>query len=166
MDETMEVLKGLFHEKMLLYQELVACLKREHRALFSIDVDTLWKIAEEKESVVSEIEGIRGRILSVLSEASIVHGMDTFSFDLMRVYSLIPGIYRGSFKNVCLSIARLGNEARTHSRENRLFIEECLGFLDDLIAVIADTGRPGGVYDNGDFSGNKGQVNLLLHREV
>lgn len=166
MQTAIQTLENLFHEKILLYQDLVECLKKERDVLINTDMDALWEIADEKQSVVSRIEAVRDKILSALSEAAIDHRMDAVSFDLARVYSLIPRMHGERIKRPYLSLVNLKGEIQRRSQENRVFIEECLGFLDELIGIIADTGKQNAAYDNGRSSRHKGQANLLLHREV
>ena len=166
MQTPIQTLENLFHEKILLYQDLVECLKKEHDVLINTDVDALWEIAHEKQSIAARIETLRGKMLTALSEAAIDHRTDAVSFDLAHVYSLIPRMHRERFKKAYLSLVNLKGEIRRRSQENRLFIDECLNFLDELIGIIADTGKRNDVYTNGRFSRNKGQANLLLHREV
>ena len=166
MQTAIKTLEDLFYEKILLYQDLVECLKKERDVLVNTDMDALWEIADEKQSVVSRIEAVRNQILSALSEAAIDHRMDAVSFDLARVYSLISRMHGERIKKPYLSLVNLKGEIQKRCQENRLFIEECLNFLDELIGIIADTGKQNAVYDNGRSSRNKGQANLLLHREV
>jgi flagellar biosynthesis/type III secretory pathway chaperone len=166
MKTSIETLENLFYEKILLYQDLVECLKRERDCLTKTDIDGLWEIADQKQSAVSRIESVRGKILSVLSEAAIDHRMDAVSFDLACVYSLIPSMHAERIKTAYLSLVNLKGEIQRRSQENRLFIEEYLSFLDELIGIIAGTGKQNAVYDNGRVSRKKDQANLLLHREV
>ena len=166
MQTAIKTLKDLFYEKILLYQDLVECLKKERDILINTDMDALWEIADEKQSIVSRIETVRDQILSALSEAAIDHRMDAVSFDLARVYSLISRMHGERIKKPYLSLVNLKGEIQKRCQENRLFIEECLNFLDELIGIIADTGKQNAVYDNGQVSARKGQANLLLHREV
>jgi flagellar biosynthesis/type III secretory pathway chaperone len=166
MQTAIQTLENLFHEKILLYQDLVGCLKKERDVLINTDMDALWEIADEKQSIVARIETVRNKILTALSKAAIVHRTDAVSFDLAHVYSLIPRTQRERIKKPYFSIVRLKGEIQRHSRENRLFIEECLNFLDELMGIIADTGKQGAVYDNRRSSRSKDHANLLLHREV
>jgi len=166
MQTAIRTLENLFYEKILQYQDLVECLKKEHAVLIKTDMDGLWEIADEKQSIVSRIEALRSKILTALSEAAIDYRMDAVSFDLAHVYSLIPSMHRERFKKPYLSLVGLKDDIQKRSQENRLFIEECLSFLDELIGIIADTGKQDAVYDNGRSSSNKNQANLLLHREV
>jgi flagellar biosynthesis/type III secretory pathway chaperone len=166
MQTEIQTLENLFYEKILLYQELVECLKNEHAVLINTDMDGLWEIADEKQSIVARIKALRIKILTALSEAAIDYRMDADSFDLGRVYSLIPSMHRERLRKPYLSLVGLKDDIQKRSQGNRLFIEECLSFLDELIGIIADTGKQETVYDNGRPSSNKNQANLLLHREV
>ena len=166
MQTAIQTLEDLFHEKILLYRDLVECLKKERDVLIKTDIDALWEIADEKHVIVSCIEAVRGKILTVLSQTAIDHRMDAVSFDLARVYSLISSVHREQLKKAYLSLVSLKGEIQGRSQENRLFIEACLNFLDELIGIIADTGKQNAVYDNGGTSRHQNQANLLLHREV
>ncbi|NVL89392.1 MAG: flagellar protein FlgN [Desulfobacterales bacterium] len=169
MQTAIQTLEALFYEKILLYQELVACLKRERDALIKTDMDVLWEIADEKQSIVSRIATVREKILAALSEASIDHGMNVSSFSLADVLALIPQGHRARrFKKTYLSLVALKDEIHQRSRENRLFIEESLDFLDELIGVIVGAAdKPKPVYNNGrSLTCGKRHANLLLHKEV
>jgi hypothetical protein len=166
MQIAIQTLENLFHEKILLYQDLVECLKKERDVLTNTEIDGLWEIADEKQSIVARIETVRNKILTALSDVPIDRLGDGVSFDLARVYSLIPRRHRERIKKPYFSLVSLKGEVQRHSRENRQFIEECLSFLDELIGIITDTGKQGAVYDNGRSSRNKDHANLLLHREV
>lgn len=166
MQIAIQTLENLFHEKILLYRDLVECLKKERDVLANTDMDGLWEIADEKQSIVARIETVRNKILTALSGIPMDRLTDGSSFDLARVYSLIPRMHRECIKKPYFSLVSLKGEIQRRSRENKLFIEECLSFLDELIAIITDTGKQGAVYDNGRSSRNKNHANLLLHREV
>ncbi len=166
MKTAIETLENLFYEKILLYQDLLECLKRERDCLAKTDIDGLWEIAEQKQSVVSRIESVRGKILSDLSEAAIDHRMDAVSFDLACVYSLIPGMHAERIKTAYLSLVALKGEIRQRSQENKVFIKESLDFLDELIGIITGANKPKPLYDNGRSLTSKCHTNLVLHREV
>jgi hypothetical protein len=82
------------------------------------------------------------------------------------VLSLIPGRDRLGFKKPYLCLVGLKSETRKRSQENKLFIEQSLAFLDELITVIANTDKAESLYDEGGCLNSKGHKNLLLHREV
>lgn len=166
MQETIDSLERLFHEKILLYQDIKECLKRERDCLLRTDIDGLWQIAEEKHSIVSGIEGVRGRIMALLSGASTGDGMSESSFIQGDLFSLIPKEHRGRFKMAYLSLAALKDEIRQMGLENRLFIQESLDFMDELIAMLAGVDKIRPTYNNSRSLECRGHANLLLHREV
>ncbi|MBW2019135.1 MAG: flagellar protein FlgN [Deltaproteobacteria bacterium] len=166
MQAAIQTLENLFYEKILLYQDLVECLKRERSSLIKTDIDGLWEISDEKQALVSRIEAVRKRILEVLSEASIDHGMNVSLFRLANVLSLIPREHRGRFKKAYLSLVSLKGEIHQRSQENKLFIEESVRFLDELIGIIAGADQPKPVYNHARSLTSKGHTNLLLHKEV
>ena len=166
MQIAIQTVENLFHEKILLYQDLLECLKKERDVLSDTDMDGLWEIAEEKQSIVGRIETVRSKILTALSDVPTDRLTDGVSFDLARVYSFIPRTHRERIKKPYFSLVSLKGEIQRRSRENKRFIEECLSFLDELIAIITDTGKQRAVYDNGRSAKNKDHANLILHREV
>jgi flagellar biosynthesis/type III secretory pathway chaperone len=166
MQTPIKTLEELFYQKIMLYQELADCLDQEREFLVKTDMDALWEISDKKQAIVTHIESVRGKILSTLSEASIDHGMNAGSFSLAKVLSLIPSEARAPFRKANLSLANLKAETRQRSQENKLFVEQSLDFLDELIGILTNTGKKNEVYSKGQVLPNKAQGNLLLHREV
>ena len=166
MESAIKTLEALFYEKIMVYQELVECLTHEGEVLAKTDIDALWEISDKKQSIVSRMEDLRGKILTTLSEAGIDHGLNVSSFDLTHVFSLIPLTHRQGFGKAFSSLVNLKAEIRRRSQENKLFVEECLEFLDELVGILANTGKSSDLYSNNQLSKGKGQANLLLHREV
>ncbi|MBW2600402.1 MAG: hypothetical protein JRD47_00510, partial [Deltaproteobacteria bacterium] len=60
----------------------------------------------------------------------------------------------------------LKTETRQLSRENKVFVEQSLDFLDELITVIAGSSSKKCLYDGGGSLNGKGHSSLLLYREV
>ena len=166
METQIEILKNLFYEKIMLYRDLVECLRRERELLVRTDVDALWEVSDSKQSIGARIGAVRGKILKALSEAAIDHDMDSSSFRLSTVLSLIPSRDRVGFKKPYMSLVNLKSEIRQRSQENKLFIEQSLAFLDELITIIANTDEAQPLYDKGGCLNSKGHHNLLLQREV
>ena len=162
----MENLKNLFYEKIMLYRDLLECLKRERELLVRTDVDALWEVSDRKQAIGARIGAVRGEILKALAGAGIDHDMDSASFRLSTVLSLISSRERMGFKKPYMALVSLKNEIRQRSQENKLFIEQSLAFLDELITVIANTDKAAPLYDKGGCLNNKGHHHLLLHREV
>lgn len=166
MQTPIQTLEDLFYEKIMLYQELVDCLSQEKDFLIKTDIDALWEISDKKLAVVKRIESVRGKILSTLSDASIDHGMDVTSFSLTSLLSLIPREARSPFRKAHLSLVGLKAEIRQRSQENKVFVEQSLDFLDELIGILTNAGGTNDVYTKGRILPNKTQGPVLLHREV
>ncbi len=166
MKTPIQTLEDLFYEKLVLYQELVECLKEERQFLIDTDMDALWEICDKKQAIVLSIEKVRDKILAALSEASIDHGMDVLSFRLATVLSVIPHTHRGRFKKVYMSLGSLKSETRQRSRENKVFVEQSLDFLDELMGIIANAHKASPLYDDGGGLNKNGPTNMLLSREV
>lgn len=166
MKAPIKTLEDLFYEKIMLYQDLVECLKQEREFLIKTDMDALWEISDKKQSIVPRIEAVREKALAALSEASIDHGMYVSSFSLATVLSLIPPVERKRFKKAYLSLVRLKTETRQRSRENKQFIEQSLDFLDQLISIIANGHTAEPLYNGCGSLDSNGPANLLLTREV
>jgi hypothetical protein len=166
MKTKIEIVKKLFYEKIMLYRDLLECLKRERELLVRTDIDALWEVSDSKQSIAARIGAVRGEILKALSEAAIDHDMELSSFRLSTVLSLIPSRDREGFKKPHMSLVNLKSEIRQRSQENKLFIEHSLAFLDELITIIANTDKAQPLYDKGGCLDSKGHKSLLLHREV
>ena len=54
-DRTIQSLENLIYEKIILYNDLLHCLKKERETLIKIDLDDLWQISKEKEDLCSRI---------------------------------------------------------------------------------------------------------------
>ena len=165
METPLNTLEDLFHEKIMLYQELVECLKRERALLIKTDMDALWEISEKKQSLVSKIEGMRRRNLDTLPSYYVAHTMDVSTFSPATVLALVSHEERVQLRKAYLALVNLKAETRQRSLENKALVEQSLEFLDELIGIIANTdGKP--VYGNGGALARGGHANVLLSREV
>jgi flagellar biosynthesis/type III secretory pathway chaperone len=166
METRFEAMEQLFFEKIILYQELVECLKEERKLLIKTDMDALWEISEKKQAIAPCIEAVRKKMLETLSEGAIDHHMDGASFSLTTVLSLIPREERERFRKPYLSLVNLKAETRQRSQENKRFVEKSLDFLDELIGILSSAGGSSDMYTDGGVSSNKSHANILLHKEV
>ena len=55
-------IETLFHEKILLYGELLDVLEQEKKSITEIDIESLWEISEKKQQIALRIENIRKMI--------------------------------------------------------------------------------------------------------
>lgn len=166
MENALKILEDLFHRKIMLYQELVESLKQERALLAKPDMDGLWDVSDRKQMLVTRIEGVRSDILCALANASLQYDMDEEDFSLAAVMAAFPQENKGRFRQSYLSLVHLKAEVRQRSLENKVFVEQSLDFLDELISIIADTGVPDRPYTNGGSIHQSGSFNVLVSREV
>jgi hypothetical protein len=158
-------IETLFHEKILLYRDLLECLKQEAESITAINVEALWKISDKKQRIASKIEGVRGMILDQMAEASIHHDMDTTTFQTAKILSLLPKEIREPLGMAQLTLVALKNDIQNRLDENKRFLGEYLAVLDELIGIITDAGNPEPIYKKRPCP-EKSTANLILHREV
>ena len=167
MDSQVKIIEQLLYDKILLYQELVESLKAEQGYLTRADVDALWEVSARKRGLVSAIESVRVKILRALSDISTEHGPEASSFSLSAVMSQIAYAERSLLRKPYLTLVGLKTQTRELSAENKVFIEESLAFLDEIIGVIAGSRDDNSLYDGGGaVRAKKGHSNLLFCREV
>ncbi len=160
-------IETLFHEKILLYGDLLDVLEQEKKSITEIDIEGLWGISEKKQQIASKIEDIRKKIIHTLKDASPSHGMDVDEdqFEISRILSVVPSEIAERLKKVHVTLISLKNNIQVLLSENKRFVGEYLNVLDDLIGIITDSGSPGEIYGKDRCSGRLNSQ-LLLHREV
>ena len=159
-------IENLFREKVLLYQDLVSCLEKEKICIMETDVDALWRISDDKHLIATKIEDIRGRILDAVSNAGIDHDMNAATFNPSQVASILSGETAIQVTKANTTLLGLKNTAQNLVKTNRLFVEEYLNVLDDLIGIISNAKGSAAVYDSGCGYEDQSTGNLLLHKEV
>ena len=159
-------IRALFHEKILLYQELVAILQEEKKSLRETDVDALWNFTERKQAIAGEIEKLRVRVLSLLDDLGVDHGMTGASFKVERVIKLLPEAAESDLKEELVALSRFKVQVRDLSRGNKAFVEEYLKVLDEMIVIITNAGNQDTGYTRSCASEPTRKANLLLHKEV
>ncbi|MBW1698327.1 MAG: flagellar export chaperone FlgN [Deltaproteobacteria bacterium] len=158
-------IETLFHEKILLYRDLLETLKQEKESIFKIDVDALWRISDKKQRIASEIEGVRRKILDQLAKASIPHGMDVTTFQVGKILSVLPDTLSQRLRKAHVTLVSLKNEVQNRLEENKGYVGEYLSVLDELIGIITDAGTPKPVYGKNRCP-EALTTNLFLHKEV
>jgi hypothetical protein len=160
-DKIIHSLQRLFYKKIMLYHDLLHCLNQERDSLINIDLDRLWSISREKEEVCTKIKSLRQEVISTLVD----EGPDQHSFDLNRIMDIIPRENRGRFQELYRTLIRLESEVEVLRKENMLFINDSLQFLDEMIAIL--TGQtPSEFLYNDRCHLSKSSSNALFLREV
>ncbi len=158
-------IETLFHEKILLYRDLLDVLEQEKKSITEIDIEGLWGISEKKQQIASKIDDIRKKIIHTLKAASPSPDVDEDQFEISRILSVVPSEIAERLKKVHVTLVSLKNNIQVLLSENKRFVGEYLNVLDDLIGFITDSGSPGEIYGKDRCSGRLNSQ-LLLHREV
>ena len=161
MDDTIvQSLEKLFYQKILLYNDLLDCFKREKESLLNIDLDSLWNISKEKEHICSKITSLREEII-----AAVNLGIEEKSFNLNQILDVIPVKKRDEFQKLYLTLINLRSEIEVLRKENMLFIDDSLQFLDEMISIITGETKSKIMY-NAKCHVSKSGAPILLNREA
>ncbi|MDY6905417.1 MAG: flagellar protein FlgN [Thermodesulfobacteriota bacterium] len=166
-----ETIETLLHEKFLLYRDLEEWLRQERRMLLDrqLDTDVLWGFSGKKQDTVHKIEKVRGKILAVLTEASIDHEMTPENFSMSTVISLLPGGESRNMKSYQVSLMALKRDVMALARENKEFVNEKLDMVNGLMAIITGHAKSQTGYGQGFPGGSVRDtegVNMFLHKEA
>lgn len=163
---TPEIEKKL-NEKLFLYRELNDLLKEERDSIVKIDVDSLWKTAQEKRRISDQIQTIREDILSLMERQMGVENLDINSFSLsMLIRTLpIPSDQKMRFRQIKLAIDAEKDELKQAAQDNKKYVQEYLMVIDDIMSVVVDNSKEAQYSHAGNLSGAKNS-NCLIHAEV
>ncbi|HAY40475.1 MAG TPA: hypothetical protein DCY53_14795 [Desulfobacteraceae bacterium] len=157
---TIDTIEKLFYKKIMLYNDLLYCFEEERKSLIRIDLNKLWGLSKEKDEICAQIKSIR-REMSVA--VNLENEPDAFSLNL--VMDLIPEKYTDKFKKLYLRILKLKGEIEILRKQNILYIDDSLEFLDEMISIITGETDSGYIY-NDRCHFNKSGSRSFLAREV
>jgi len=159
-DHRVQLLKDLFHKKIILSNDLLHCLNRERESLINMDLDSLWSISKEKEDICSKIESIREEIFSALNP-----GIDQRFLTSHHILELLPEEHKATFRKLFQTLVKLKGEIEVIRKENMIFIDDSLQFLDEMISILTGKTTSKMVY-NDRCHWRRSGANVLLSREA
>ena len=159
-DNKVKSLEEIFYQKIMLYDDLLNCFKRERESLMNIDMENLWEISKEKEELGLRIKTMRQKIISILDLEA-----NQKSFNAAYILDTIPDQKRPQFQRLHMAIIKLKDEIEVLRKENMNFIDDSLRFLDEMIAILTGNGQHKTNY-NDKCRLDKSAHNMLLNREV
>jgi len=161
MEETMvEFLENSLYEKILFYNDLLHCFKREKEALINMDLDNLWNISKEKDELCLKIESIRQKIFAA---AHFEPGQRHLAPVL--IMERLPVKARSKFYELYHTLNKLKNEIDAIRELNMRTVDHSLKFLDEIISIISGQTRQDVIY-NDRRRLNQSRSNMILSREV
>lgn len=126
----------LCQEKLLVYQKLLGVFRKERKAIIKADVATLWTYAREKQSLADEIHGKRDAIYNHAREAGLVSDGDPGEYSLNQIVQALPVRDKRTLVNLSMALNHVKRRIASLSRENRLYLEESLKTIEDLVRII------------------------------
>lgn len=157
---TVDTIEKLFYKKIMLYNDLLYCFEEERKSLIRIDLKKLWGLSKEKDEICAQIKSIRQNMSVAVNLEN-----EQDSFNLNLVMDLIPGKYMDKFKKLYLRILKLKGEIEILRKQNILYIDDSLEFLDEMISIITGETDSGYIY-NDKCHFNKSGSRSFLAREV
>jgi hypothetical protein len=157
---SVDTIEKLFYKKIMLYNDLLYCFEEERKSLIAIDINRLWSLSKEKDEICARIKTIRQEMSVAVN---LEKGPD--AFNLNQVMDCIPGKYTDSFKKLYIRILKLKGEIEILRKQNILYIDDSLEFLDEMISIITGETDSGYIY-NDRCHFNKSGPRSFLTREV
>lgn len=149
-------IQNTYHRQVSLLEDLRDCLEMERESLIQVDVDQLWELMEKKNTLVLTIEKLGNEIKCLLNQC----------------FHRAPESPRASalkewpwFSDLSKQTALLKEDIQTRLKENLSFIQDTLGFFDELVGIIAK----GGTQEQGyEHLGKPPEANgpRIYHREA
>ena len=140
-----------YQKEVALLRDLLECLSLERDNLINLNLEDLWSVMEEKHTVLKSIEETREEIQALIVERE-------------KEQEAHQGIRRlkASFSR---KIERLKEEIGARVQENVSFIQDTLGFLNEMISILISGACPEPVYGPARKTGHE-TSNPIYHREV
>ena len=151
MDTDINILKGLYIKRISLFEDLLGCVKRESDNLVSRNIKGIWSSLDEKKEIMGAIEENNKRFPEIT-------GLNTVPADITR-----------QDKDAIVQLKRklidLKQEIGVRIKENVSFINETLGFINDLFASFSNIDKKPDTYCR-NLKKKNGSSNLIYRNEV
>ncbi|MBU1052867.1 MAG: flagellar protein FlgN [Proteobacteria bacterium] len=175
MDNTIiELLENGLYEGISLYDELLACFKKEKEVLANMDLDNLWDISKEKTNVCAKINFTEQKVFSAIrSELEIQHFAGSEQVTDFNRWSQYPALIteiiqekdRPRFQKLYYTLQNIKSEIDMMRKVNTDTIEHSLQFLDEIISLITGQAHQEVIY-NGRCRYNQSRNSMFMSREV
>jgi hypothetical protein len=132
--EAIKDLEKLCQEKLLVFQKLLSVFRKERKAIIKADVSSLWTFSKEKHELAMEIGGKREKILETAKSAGLIGQDDEYS--LVRILSALKSKDKGTLVNLNMALNEMKRKIAALSHENRVYLEESLKTIEDLVHII------------------------------
>ena len=155
-----DTIEKLFYKKIMLYNDLLYCFEEERKSLIAIKINKLWELSKVKDELCVRINSIR-------EEMSVAVNLENQSnaFNLSLIMDLIPEKHTDKFKKLYLRILKLKGEIEILRKQNILYIDDSLEFMDEMISILTGENKSRYIYNDRCHFKPSGP-RLFLNREV
>lgn len=151
METLNEKITAGYQKEAALFQDLLNCLDLERDNLIHLNLESLWGVMEKKQGILESIEGVQGEMKGLLAQDGEKQPVSTDD--------------RHALTSLSARVTHLKEEVRSRVKDNVFFIQETLGFFDELIQIFMSSGEIGQAYGPGlKKAGNYSP--LILYKEV
>lgn len=160
-------IERLLKEKLSLYQQLNAVFTREQDFITRMEIDALWKSADEKKSIARKIEQIRADILEILNTKVGRDHMDIHSFSLAHLIRILPvsSEEKTGLRVIKLAIDTEKNQLAQRAKDNKKYVSQYLSVIDEIMSTIVDHSKLARYNQTGHLPKKKAN-NCLIHAEA
>ena len=151
MEKDINRLKDLYTKRISLYEDLLSCIKRESDDLISQNIKGIWASLDEKKKILEAIEENNRNFPE--------------NTGLNPVLTDAPRQDRDAIIHLTRKLKDLKMEIGIRIKENVSFINETLGFINDIFSVFRGLDKKPDIYGR-NLKKRNGSSNLIYHNEV
>jgi hypothetical protein len=135
-------IKKIMEIKKNLFLVLLETLEEEKEILKSSDLDALWKLNHRKNDIASDIENARKDLIELLHRYGKINNLDEKKFSLEEFLNLfIDSEEYDDVSEMCQDLSLVKSKVYETQKVNKMFVEEYLGILEELVTVITGSGN-------------------------
>ncbi|RLB16113.1 MAG: hypothetical protein DRG82_09955 [Deltaproteobacteria bacterium] len=124
-------IEGSYEKQAAMLEQLRDCLELERESLIQVDVDQLWEIMEKKNTLVVDIDKLGNEIKCLLNHC-FEHSLEAPRASALREWPW--------FRELSKRTTLLKEDIQVRLKENLSFIQDTLGFFNELVGIIAKSG--------------------------
>ena len=151
MEKDINKLKSMYMKRISLYEDLLGCIKRESDNLISQNINGIWSSLDEKKEILEAIE----ENTRCFPENS---GPNPVPMD-------VPRQDRDAIMLLKRKLLDLKQEISIRVKENISFINETVGFINDIFSAFSSRDKRSDTYGR-NLKKRNISSNLIYHNEV
>lgn len=139
MEKTITGLIALLHEEVDIFETLLAILKKENQALIHINVETLHRLAKEKETLSLKgrmCEETRQHLLEKLKGE--LRFQDTSPLNFSTLVTRIPGHLKPALLQARNRLLKVAEEIVLLNCQNGALIQDSLHLIESSLSLIRE----------------------------